>query len=265
MMAVIPAMTSIRFAACLPRRSRFHSSTAAGAAPPYAALRHTADVVADSSRRMVDCLSRHAATPATGRGNYFRTSCLLPVMPDLTVTPWPWYVSGALIGLVVPVLLLVGGKQFGVSANLRHLCAMGGARRPLFRYDWRRDGGWNLIFAAGLVLGGVIAGAYLRAEPVTVAISPATVRDLQAAGVTDLGGFAPPQLVSWAALGTLPGVLTLVLGGFLVGFGARWAGGCTSGHAISGLSARQWPSLLAVAGFFAGGLLMTHLIWPFIL
>jgi uncharacterized membrane protein YedE/YeeE len=184
-------------------------------------------------------------------------------MLDLTNTPWAWYISGALIGLVVPILLLVGGKQFGVSANLRHLCAMGGARKAaLFQYDWRRDGTWNLVFGAGLVLGGVLAAAFLRPEPVTIAIASATATDLRAAGLTDLSGYAPPELVSWSALQTLPGVLTLVVGGFLVGFGARWAGGCTSGHAISGLSARQWPSFLAVLGFFAGGLLMTHVIWP---
>lgn len=180
----------------------------------------------------------------------------------LATTPWPWYVAGALIGLVVPALLLIGGRQFGVSANLRHLCALGGSRLPLFRYDWRREGGWNLVFAAGLALGGWVATRFLVDTPVRIGISPATVSDLQTLGLTDLSGIAPPALVSWAALGTVPGFLTLVVGGLLLGFGARWAGGCTSGHAISGLSAWQWPSLLAVLGFFAGGLAMTHLVLP---
>jgi uncharacterized membrane protein YedE/YeeE len=139
---------------------------------------------------------------------------------------------------------------------------MSGAKPALFRYDWRQEGAWNLLFAAGLVLGGMVAAAWLRPSPVTVAVSAETLGDLTAAGLTDFSGYAPPALVSWNALGTVAGWLTLVGGGFLVGFGARWAGGCTSGHAISGLSARQWPSLLAVLGFFAGGLLMTHLIWP---
>jgi hypothetical protein len=186
-------------------------------------------------------------------------------MEHLSISPWPWYVAGALIGLVVPALLLVGGKQFGISSNLRHFCAIGGSRLPFFRYDWRREGAWNLVFAGGLMLGGWLAATFLATAPVSVAISAATARDLGALGIQDLGGLAPPDLVSWPALLTLPGFLTLVVGGLLVGFGARWAGGCTSGHAISGVSAWQRPSLLAVAGFFAGGLLMTHLVLPWIL
>jgi uncharacterized protein len=186
-------------------------------------------------------------------------------MFDLYDTPWPWYVAGALIGLVVPALLLAGGRVFAISANLRHLCAIGGSRLPLFRHDWRREGTWNLVFAVGLVLGGWVATTLLSSGPVTVHVSPATARDLQALGLTDLGGVAPPELVSWQALMTWRGLLTMVGGGLLVGFGARWAGGCTSGHAISGLSALQGPSLLAVIGFFTGGLAMTHLILPWIL
>lgn len=181
------------------------------------------------------------------------------------LTPWPWYIAGALIGLVVPALLLLGGKQFGVSANLRHLCAMGGSRLPLFQYDWKAEGGWNLVFAAGLALGGWIAGRFLVASPVRIDIAEATTGDLQTLGLTDLSAVAPPELVSWAALATAPGFVTLVVGGLLLGFGARWAGGCTSGHAISGLAAWQWPSLLAVMGFFAGGLAMTHLVLPWLI
>ena len=177
--------------------------------------------------------------------------------------PWPWYVSGTLIGLVVPLLLLAGGRQFGVSANLRHLyAACGLSRNPFFTYDWRREGAWNLVFALGLVLGGFIAVGFLSPGGVTPAISEATRADLARLGVTDTSGLVPRQLVSWPALATWPGFLTMVVGGFLVGFGARWAGGCTSGHAISGLANLQLPSLLAVAGFFAGGLVMTHFLLP---
>jgi uncharacterized protein len=186
-------------------------------------------------------------------------------MFDLHATPWPWYIAGALIGATVPALLLIGGRQFAVSANLRHLCALTGSRLPLFQYDWKRQGGWNLMFAAGLVLGGWLAATFLVTTPVTVHISDATAADLRALGLSDLGGVAPPELVSWAALTTWRGFLVVVVGGLLVGFGARWAGGCTSGHAISGLSAWQGPSLLAVLGFFAGGLVMTHVLLPWIL
>jgi uncharacterized membrane protein YedE/YeeE len=57
----------------------------------------------------------------------------------------------------------------------------------------------------------------------------------------------------------------IVVGGFLVGFGTRYAGGCTSGHAIMGLSNLQWPSLVATISFMVGGFIMANLILPFIL
>lgn len=187
------------------------------------------------------------------------------MMTEWLTSPWPWYVAGPIIGLIVPALLLIGGRQFGVSANLRHLCAAtAGGCLPLFRYDWRREGAWNLIFALGLVLGGTLAWLASGGE-FQVAIAESTRADLRALGITDLGGLVPPQLASWGALATPAGVLVLVGGGFLVGFGARWAGGCTSGHAIAGLAALQLPSLLAVIAFFVGGLAMTHLILPLLL
>lgn len=177
--------------------------------------------------------------------------------------PWPWWIAGPAIGLVVPLLLFGGGKVFGLSSNLRHLCAATvPGRIDFFRYDWRREGGWNLTFALGIVLGGFVAGTWLASPDPAVAVSAATVEDLRALGLADLTGLVPRELVSWQALGTLPGLVVVVVGGFLVGFGARWAGGCTSGHAVSGLGALQLPSLLAVAGFFAGGLVATHLLLP---
>jgi len=63
---------------------------------------------------------------------------------------------------------------------------------------------------------------------------------------------------------SLKGFLVLAFGGLMVGFGSRYAGGCTSGHAISGLSDLQIQSLIAVAGFFIGGLLMTYFVLPLI-
>ena len=185
---------------------------------------------------------------------------------DFLFRPWPWYVSGPLIGLIVPILLLLGGKPFGISANLRHMCAATfPARLPFFNYDWKRDGGWNLLFAAGIVIGGFIASQWLMPNGYVVAISEATREDLTALGLRDLTGVVPRELFGIEAIFTARGAVTLVLGGFLVGFGARWAGGCTSGHAISGLAALQLPSLVAVLGFFAGGLLMVHVILPLLI
>jgi uncharacterized membrane protein YedE/YeeE len=185
-------------------------------------------------------------------------------MIDILTRPWPWYVAGPLIGLIVPLLLVVGNKQFGISTNLRHMCAaVVPGRVAFFRYDWKASGLWNLVFVVGILVGGLIAGR-LAGTP-EVALSAATAADLRAAGVTDLSGLAPPEIFSWAGLLSARGAVMIVLGGFLVGFGASWAGGCTSGHAIMGLADLQLPSLIAVLGFFAGGLLVTHLVLPLLI
>lgn len=158
---------------------------------------------------------------------------------DLISQPWPWYVTGPILGLTVPLLLLLGNKKLGISSSLRHVCAACiPATIPYFRYDWKREI-WNLFFVGGVLLGGVIAGFVLApAEPVALL----------------------PDLFF-----TVQGLPYLIAGGFLVGFGTRYAGGCTSGHTIMGLSSLQWPSLLVTMAFFAGGLLTTHLILPLIL
>lgn len=166
---------------------------------------------------------------------------------------------------MVPLLLLLGNKQFGVSSNLRHLCAAiapGGC--DYFDYDWRRTGAWNLVFAAGILLGGMIAATFLGGAE-TVAISEQTRSDLAATGLSDVTGFVPADLFTWRALLTVPGFVAIVVGGFLVGFGTAYAGGCTSGHAIAGLADKQLPSLIAVIGFFAGGLAGTWLLLPLLL
>jgi hypothetical protein len=183
---------------------------------------------------------------------------------QLLSRPWPWYVAGPLIGLLVPVLLVLGNRQFGVSSNLRHACAAlapRGARAPYFRYDWRREGGWNLAFAAGMVVGGFLAGVVFR-NPEPVAIAARTRAALLALGIHDLTGLVPRELFRWSALATVRGALCIVGGGFLVGFGTAYAGGCTSGHGVAGLADRQLPSLVAAVSFFAGGILATHILLP---
>lgn len=183
---------------------------------------------------------------------------------DSLTGPWPWYVGGPLIGLTVPLVYLYAGRKWGVSSTLRDLCA---ATVPsglqYFRYSWRKVGGWRLAMVLGLVLGGSLAA--VTGVGSEVAISAATRADLTALGIQDFSGIAPAQLFSWSSLGTLAGWVVIVGGGFLVGFGARYADGCTSGHAISGLANLRVESLVAVLGFFAGGLLATHLLLPLVL
>ncbi len=183
--------------------------------------------------------------------------------------PWPWYVAGPLIGLVVPALLVFGGKVFGLSANLRHVCAalpVPSARKPGFLlYDWRSTGLWNLTFFAGIAAGGFVGMRLLSDPSASTMLSQTTINALADLGITNLVGLVPIQLLSWSALVTPVGALMVLGGGFLVGFGARWAGGCTSGHAISGLADLQIPSLIAVVGFFVGGLFVTHVLLPTLL
>lgn len=183
---------------------------------------------------------------------------------QMLTAPWPWYVTGTLVGLTVPALLLLGNKPFGISASLRHICAACvPANVKFFRYDWKKEA-WNLFFAAGILIGGLIAGVFLQ-NPEPVALNPDTVAQLQALGVQDFSGLLPSDLFGAAQAMSLKGLVFFVIGGFLVGFGTRYAGGCTSGHAIMGLSTLQWPSLVATISFMAGGFLMSNLILPFIL
>ena len=183
---------------------------------------------------------------------------------DFLYKPWPWYVAGPLIGLTVPLLLLLGNKKLGVSSTLRQICAACvPADLPLLKYDWKKDS-WNLFFVAGVLIGGFAAGVVL-ANPNPVAISQSTVDYLKSQGLSDPHGLMPAELFNWLSLTSLKGFLMMIAGGFMVGFGTRYAGGCTSGHGILGLSALQWPSLLATASFFLSGILFSHFVLPYIL
>lgn len=178
--------------------------------------------------------------------------------------PWPWYIAGPLIALVMFVLLLVG-KQFGMSSNLRTACAAIGAGKAsdFFKFDWKAER-WNLMIVLGAVIGGFLASHYMSDG--TVEINPAIAQQLSDDYQIDSAGAAylPPEIFATENLTEPFNILILLLGGLMVGFGARYAGGCTSGHAISGLSNLQLPSLIAVIGFFIGGLVMIHLIYPLI-
>lgn len=185
-------------------------------------------------------------------------------MLEILQKPWPWYVAGPLIGLTVPALLLLGNKSFGISSSLRHACAACfPANIPFFKYDWKKEI-WNLFFVAGILIGGIIA-TYLLGNPEQIVVAETLKTDLAQYGVTNYENILPVDLFSWPALLTLRGFIMMVVGGFLVGFGTRYAGGCTSGHAIMGLSNLQWPSLVATCCFMAGGFIMVNLILPFIL
>lgn len=186
-------------------------------------------------------------------------------MYDFLKQPWPWYIVGPLIGLTM-VLLLLFGKRFGVSRNFQTMCSMAGAGAlaQYFKGDWKKQI-WNLVFVLGSMAGGYIAYHYMSEDPY-VMVSGNTEKFLHSLGIESAGtAYQPGELFSWNGFENNSGWLFIILGGFLVGFGTRYAQGCTSGHAISGLSNFQIPSLIAVIGFFAGGLLVTWYIIPWLL
>jgi uncharacterized protein len=183
---------------------------------------------------------------------------------DWLYKPWPWYVTGPLIGLTVPLLLLLDNKWLGISSSLRQICAaVVPANLPFLNYDWKKDQ-WNLFFVGGVLVGGFVAG-FIFANPMPVAISESTQTYLQNFGIASAVGLMPIELFNINSILSVKGFLLTVLGGFLVGFGTRYARGCTSGHGILGLSALQWPSMLATASFFGGGILLSRFVLPYIL
>jgi len=185
-------------------------------------------------------------------------------MINIIKQPWPWWVSGPLIGLMVPVLLILGNKALGLSSSLRHICAACfPANISLFKYDWKKET-WNLFFAAGILIGAFITWNWLS-DYHLININQKLIHELNNYGITNHSQVVPIEVVNWSSLFTLKGVIMIVMGGFLVGFGTRYGEGCTSGHAISGLSNLQWPSLIATCSFMAGGFLVANLIVPLIL
>lgn len=185
-------------------------------------------------------------------------------MIEIIREPWPWYIAGPLVGLTVPILLILGNKSFGISSSLRHICAACvPANINFFQYDWKKEL-WNLFFVFGILLGGLLATQFLM-NPGEIIVNPNLTTELSGYGITDYSNLVPVQLMNFANLLTVKGFIIMIGGGFLVGFGTRYAGGCTSGHAIMGLSNLQWPSLVATICFMAGGFLMANVILPIIL
>lgn len=153
-------------------------------------------------------------------------------MTEFIMQPWPWWLSGILVGLTVPLLYFLTGQGFGISTSLQQMGAMcsPGSKLSYFKDFDKRKGLWTVLFAIGIALGGFIATRFLSADPV----------EFLPASYTSVGG-----------------AIRLLVGGILIGFGTRYAGGCTSGHAITGIANLNWPSLVATLFFFVGGLGVT--------
>lgn len=183
---------------------------------------------------------------------------------DIIFQPWLWYIGGPLIAVSL-VLYFYFGQNFGASTNFETLCTMAGAGKisDYFKKDWK-DRDFALLFVVGLIIGGFIASNFLIPDQ-TIDLNPKTVQELTQIGFTNVGNqYFPDEIFSNEAVFSLKGFLILVISGLLIGFGTRYAGGCTSGHAITGLSSLQFPSLLAVIGFFIGGIIAAWFIIPII-
>src|SRR6185503_18250690 len=118
---------------------------------------------------------------------------------NILTQPWPWYVAGPLIGLMVPLLLLAGNKAFGISSTLRHVCAACiPTKAKFFDYDWKVES-WNLIFALGMVIGGLLAG-YFFANPNPIELSESAIADMNKLGVKNYSGLIPSDVFNFSAL-----------------------------------------------------------------
>lgn len=176
-------------------------------------------------------------------------------------SPWPWYIAGPLIGLMVPMMLIIGNRSFGISISHRHICAMvqpPQVQVPFFKYDWRPYA-WCLLFVMGIAIGGYLAGVvFVNSQPVALSEKAQAMFVSWGIALPTAGQFLPHELYGL----NLRNFTLLFTGGVFAGFGTRYAGGCTSGHAITGLSTLQLQSLYAVLGIFSGGLLASWLITP---
>jgi uncharacterized membrane protein YedE/YeeE len=155
-------------------------------------------------------------------------------MREFITQTWSWWFSGTMIAAIM-FFLLYFGQSFGFSANLRTICSAAGLgkKTKFFDFNWKAQT-WNLVFLVGSIVGGFIAKQFLSSD-IGVAISPATIDDLSKLGIAAPVSLQPAELFSLDAILSIKGFLVLAVGGLLVGFGSRYAGGCTSGHAISGL------------------------------
>lgn len=201
---------------------------------------------------------------------------------EFLLNPWPWYITGPLIGLMVPLLLIFGNKMFGISSSLRHICAACiPTKNTFFKYDWKKET-WNLVFALGIVIGGHIGWLHLTSHeanfeyrgvendkkvysnPIHDSMSKETQLMFYNWGITKHKEVSPEQIFNWENLFTPMGLFFMIIGGFLVGFGTRYANGCTSGHSIMGISQLSPSSLVATIGFFVGGLISSWIIVPYL-
>ncbi len=147
------------------------------------------------------------------------------------VERWPFWAGGAAIGTFLLTFLVYGRRMLGVSTGFEDVCA------APFTAQARKS--WRLPFMVGIAAGGLLASTLSGGVVLTTAM-----------GTFD---------TLWHA--SLPVKIALfTTGGILIGFGTRLAGGCTSGHGISGVAQLAPSSLIATATFMSSGFITTQLL-----
>jgi uncharacterized protein len=156
----------------------------------------------------------------------------------------PWYIGGPLLGLIVPLVLILREKQLGISSSLKYVGSLFAFKVPFFNYDRKKDL-WQIQFALGIIISAVL--------------------------FNQLGLISPPEIESskdyveqMSHIYELDNWLLFLIGGLLVGFGARYANGCTAGHCIMGNAQLSLSSLITTICFFIGGLVAVHIVLPLI-
>lgn len=164
------------------------------------------------------------------------------VVNFLFVDLWPWWLGGIAIGLLVPLMYYFLGTALGVSSgfgNFIKIIAPSTKLRWLNSETYKNRFNWRFIFIIGMIIGGFLSA---RASGMPVITS-------------EMGLFT--ENLNWAFIIY---ILWFFAGGILLGFGARVANGCTSGHSIHGIATLQKSSLVATVFFLLFGVITTLLI-----
>lgn len=161
--------------------------------------------------------------------------------------PWPWWMGGLVIGALVPLLYYFLNTALGVSTGFGNFAKL---LFPKTTLSWLNSKSFSSVvnhrfyMMMGMLIGAFSAGRVMGLPVVTI----------------EMGVFS--ETLQWPIWGN---VLWFLMGGFLLGLGARIAGGCTSGHSIHGLANFQLSSLVATICFLIFGAVTVFAIRVFLM
>lgn len=155
----------------------------------------------------------------------------------------PWYIAGPLIGLIVPALLFLRQKQFGISSSFSFILSQVLPKNDYFK-SAKRKSNWQFHFALGIIISAVVSSYFLLPK------------DLVIENLASEGAYLKEQIYS------IDNIYLFLIGGLLIGFGARYADGCTAGNCIMGVSQFSISSIIATISFFIAGVVTAQFINP---